>query len=180
MSCKLDRARRATIRTGGGFTLVEILIVVMILAIIAAVTVPGFSNASAMARASMIADNLRLMRMQISVFKNQHLGVPPGYPGGDPGATPTYEAFVDHMTGGTNADCEIGDHSQDAYPFGPYFREIAANPMNDKATVQIIPDGGAFPSEGDNSHGYIYKPQTCEFRADSSGSDENGKLFFEY
>ena len=45
---------------------------------VAAVAIPRFSNASALARASMVADNLRLMRMQLEVFKAHHAGVAPG------------------------------------------------------------------------------------------------------
>ena len=52
------------------FTLVEILIVVVILGILAAIVLPKFSNASAIARASMLADDLRVIRMQVQVYRS--------------------------------------------------------------------------------------------------------------
>lgn len=166
--------------TNGGFTLVEILIVVLLLGIIAAIALPRFSNASSLARGSMLADNLRLMRMQLEVFKCQHRGAPPGYPGGDPTVAPTFVTFSAHMTQGTNENCDVGVPGGAGFPFGPYFRELPTNPLNDKSTVQIIGNAEAFPIAGDDSHGYIYQPFTLIFKADSPGVDQDGKLYFEY
>ena len=163
-----------------GFTLVEILIVVIILGIVAAVALPRFSNASATARYSMLADNLRLIRMQIVIFTSQHMDVAPGYPNCDPTAAPTQEAFITYMTQSSNALGQTAAPGTPGFKFGPYFSELPPNPLNGKATVQIIADGGELPAAGDDSHGYVYKPATLKFRADSSGTDNEGKLFYDY
>ncbi len=163
-----------------GFTLVEILIVVVILGILGAMIIPRFSNASEIARASMLADDLRLIRMQIAVFRCQHLGVAPGYPDGDPSNAPTEAEFISHMTQASDAGGNTAAAGTPGFRYGPYFREIAANPVNGKATIQIIPDGGAFPVAGDDSHGFIFQPSTLKFKADTAGADESGKLFFDY
>jgi general secretion pathway protein G len=163
-----------------GFTLVEILIVVIILGILAAIVIPQFSTASNEARSSMLADHMRIMRTQISVFEAQHIGVPPGYPDGDLSQAPTEEAFISHITQFSNSSGDVSDTADAEYRYGPYFSRMPTNPLNNKATVEIIADGGEFPTEGDNSHGFIYQPSTMEFRADSPGSDENGKRYFDY
>src|SRR5579864_7959116 len=71
-----------------GFTLIEIMIVVIILGILAAIAIPQFSSASGEARLSTMRDILRFMRSQITVYKAQHQDVPPGYPNGNITATP--------------------------------------------------------------------------------------------
>jgi len=162
------------------FTLVEILIVVLLLGILAAIVLPGFSNVSATGRASMLADDLRILRSQIQVYKSQHLDVPAGYPGGDPTASPTEAAFVDHMTKSSKPTGETADVGTPGFDYGPYFREIPPNPVNGKATVQVIDDGAAFPAAPDNSHGWIYQPESMTLKADCTGSDEKGVTYFEY
>src|ERR1700750_1796376 len=80
------------------FTLVEILIVVVILGILAAIVVPQFSNASLVARENTLKDDLRYLRTQVMVYKAQHLDMAPGYPGGSSAATPTEASYLDQMT----------------------------------------------------------------------------------
>ena len=166
--------------TGKGFTLIELLIVVVILAAIAAIVLPKFSNASATARASMLADDLRITRMQISVYKHQHRGVPPGYPDGDIESEPTEAAFVAQMTLLSDADGETAPIGTEGYDFGPYLREIPVNPVNDKRTIQVIGDEEQLPTEGDDSHGWVYQPTTLTIKSDASGQDESGKKYIDY
>src|SRR5207249_6446408 len=56
-----------------GFTLVEILIVVIILGILAAIVIPQFTNASQDARKSSLSSQLQTVRSQIELYKLQHL-----------------------------------------------------------------------------------------------------------
>lgn len=162
------------------FSLVELLIVVVLLGILAAIIIPKFSNASASARASMLADNLRIFRTQLPVFEAQHRGIAAGYPNGNTSATPTESAFVLHMTKASNDSFQTANPGTPGYNYGPYFGQIPQNPVNGNNRVQIIANDGDFPDDGDNSHGWIYQPATLLFKADSSETDDNGKLYFDY
>jgi len=148
--------------------------------LLAAIVLPKFSNASAVARQSTLADHLRMIRMQLAVFRSQHFGVAPGYPDCDTSKAPTEEAFIEHLTMASNEEGETADPGTPGYDYGPYLFAMVANPINGKATIQIIGDDEAFPEAGDDSHGFIYKPATLTFKADLPGTDEDGKLFFEY
>ena len=167
-------------RAWKAFTLLEILVVVLILGVLAAVVVPKFSNASDVARASMLADDLRVFRTQLAVYRCQHLEVPCGYPNGDPTAGPTENAFVLQMTKASTVRGETDEPGTPGYPCGPYLREILPNPVNSKATVQMIGNGEDFPAAGDNSHGWVYQPSTMLFKGDCPGADDRGKSYFDY
>ena len=162
------------------FTLVEMLVVVLILAVLAAIVLPAFSNASAVARASMLADDLRVFRTHLQVFKGQHRGVSAGYPNCDPAASPTEAAFVAHMTMASTWQGQTAAPGTAGYEHGPYLREIPPNPVNGKTSAEMIPDGSGFPSSADDTHGWVYQPSTLTFRGDSVGSADTGKDYFEY
>ena len=61
-----------------GFTLVEILIVVIILGILAAIVIPQFTNASKEAKQSSLVTMVQSLRSQIALFKLQHNDYLPG------------------------------------------------------------------------------------------------------
>jgi len=66
---------RAQVRKA--FTLVEILIVVVILGILAAIVIQQFTNASEEAQASSAASQLSTVRNQIELFRVRNNGTPP-------------------------------------------------------------------------------------------------------
>lgn len=108
-----------------GFTLVEILIVVVILGILAAIVIPQFSSASESARASSLKSTLQTVRSQIELFQVQHNGnYPPAMVDGAAGSLPTWQ----HMTDDHDWNATDGyDFTGDA--FGPYLQKFPANPF---------------------------------------------------
>src|SRR5215217_6059081 len=85
-----------------GFTLIEILIVVVILGILAAIVFPELSSASRQAREGVLKHDLRFMREQILRYRIQHDDVAPGYPPANPSGVPTDVSFTGQMTGHTD------------------------------------------------------------------------------
>ncbi len=61
-----------------GFTLIEILIVVVILGILAAIVIPQFTNASQEAAESSVKSQLQTVRSQIELYRVRNNGNMPG------------------------------------------------------------------------------------------------------
>ncbi|MCB9864603.1 MAG: prepilin-type N-terminal cleavage/methylation domain-containing protein, partial [Phycisphaerales bacterium] len=86
-----------------GFTLVELLIVVMVLGILAAVVIPQFSDASEDAKIAALATDLQTVRMAIGRYTVEHDGRTPNL---DPDGLErnTSVGFVNRLTQRTNKD----------------------------------------------------------------------------
>jgi len=162
-----------------GFTLVELLIVVVILGILAGIVIAGFSNTSTEAKENMLKENLRMIRTQIGVYRAQHIDVSPGYAGGDDTGVPTEADFVAQMTQKTD---QYGDTTDDAdADFGPYMRVWPENPITKKSAVLILGNDEEVPgtaAEGD--YGWLFKPSTVVFKAYCVGVDSLGVSYLDY
>jgi len=140
--------------TNAGFTLVEILIVVVILGILAAIVIPQFTQASTEARENSLRANLQTMRSQIELYKIQH--------NDDMPATVSGVDFEDAMTGYTlitGASC-----AQTATnALGPYIQQLPENPFTNVSTVgEVTVDTGL----GDAATGWEFNTLTGQFHAD--------------
>jgi len=72
-------ARLAHRTPARGFTLVEILIVVVILGILAAIVIPQFTNASEEASASSLKSQLQTIRSQTELYRVKNQGTLPDF-----------------------------------------------------------------------------------------------------
>lgn len=115
---------KTTIRNRkSGFTLVEILIVVIILGILAAIVIPQFTNASTSARVASLQGQLQTLRSQIQLFKLQHNDVLPDL------VTNQWNQLMSK----TNVSGAVDTTATGVY--GPYLESIPANPLNSNSTV---------------------------------------------
>lgn len=169
------KKRAATARA---FTLVEILIVVVILGILAAIAVPKLSNAAHAARESTLKEDLRFLRTQIAVFNSQHRDTFPGYPGGDTTATPSETLFVDQLTLHTDENCNPSATASATFKFGPYLSRMPENPVSSFVTITIVDPAGTFTADG--TTGWLYQPSTGRIQANMVGADSDGKPFANY
>jgi len=167
-------------RKARAFTLIEILAVVVLLGILAAIVVPQIASSSTSAKQSALATDLQLLHRFIMVYTAHHREVAPGYPDGDTTQAPDEQAFVEQATMSSNTAGETAAVGTEGFERGPYVQKMPVNPLNDKDTIEMLGDGEEFPADADNSHGWIYKAATGEIRADVTGADSNGTRYYDY
>ncbi len=118
-----------------GFTLIEVLLVVVILAVLAGMTVTRFLNVADDAKQSTLKHNLAVLETQLELYRAQHLN--------------SYPKIVDNslpqLTSATNAKGEIGPAGPD-YPFGPYLIEPPMNPYDGSKAVVSVEYPGERPT----------------------------------
>jgi general secretion pathway protein G len=127
-------------RNARGFTLVEILIVVIILGILAAIVIPQFTNASNDARNNSLSSTLQTVRSQLELFKIQHGDKPPVAAG-----------MWAIMTGKSNTTDTQNVNTSGV--FGPYLQQAPVNPLNGQSAV------GASAS---TTVGWVYTASTTD------------------
>jgi prepilin-type N-terminal cleavage/methylation domain-containing protein len=165
----------------GGFTLIEILIVVAILGILAAIVVPELSSASRQAREGVMKDDVRFMREQILRYRIQHDDIAPGYPAGNPAGAPTSADFVAQMTLYTDFRGNTAAAYSDTFRYGPYLTKIPDNPLTGVSGIDVVVNGAALPApDKTQPYGWIYKPETLEFVPNMPGADLDGKAYTSY
>ena len=161
-------------QTRKGFTLIEILIVVIILGILAAIVIPQFTNASKEAKQSSLVTQVQSLRSQIALYKLQHNDNLPGAVGatgtllsGDPaviGGAPAADSFWAQMT--LYSDITGKTYATKAAAgttpvYGPYMQSIAVNPLTNGS---LLKDGAATTAG-------------CDFIYDYAGGNGSGKLW---
>ena len=137
-----------------GFTLVEIMIVIVIIAVLAAAIIPQFTDSTNDARESTARFNLQTLRGQLEVYRAQHLG--------------QYPPTLADLARRTNAD-----HTITGTPtLGPYCFEIPSDAVTDTSTVTAStanPIGGTIAG---TAGGWIYNATTGELRINHKDYDE--------
>ena len=142
-----------------GFTLIEVLIVVIIMAVLAATIIPQFSTSTKDAKMSNLKFNLHTIRSQLEMYKEHHLGTyPPAAAGTD---------FANQMTQKTDQNTTIDVNGA----YGPYIEgSIPVNPFNNSATVAIVT--GDTPPAGvtGSDDGWQYNPAQGWFLSERHGN----------
>jgi general secretion pathway protein G len=127
------------------FTLVEVLIVVVIMAILAATIIPQFTDSTKDAKLSTSKFNLHTLRSQIELYRTQHTGLNPS-------------GSLAELLTTTNSQGTVGSGA--AFPYGPYLRDLPVNPFTNSATVTVITNDPAVATDVTGSGGWLYNVTT--------------------
>jgi general secretion pathway protein G len=133
-----------------GFTLVEVLIVVVILGILAAVVIPQFANAGDEAKIKALQTHLQVVRSQLQLYRMQHNE-----------SWPALRTFAAQMTLASKADGSTAAVGTAGYPLGPYLQAVPSNPY-------LTTNAATVSSGAVGSSAWYYNETTGEFKANDT------------
>jgi len=147
-------------RVRSSFTLVELLIIVVILAIIGMMVLPRFTTASEEARESALLTDIQITRRQIKLYQTQHAGRLPhlNETGAEDGAN-----FTKRLTSRTDVDGKLNPNGL----MGPYLMEWPENPFSTAAVATEIKFAAASTTPRDGTTGWYYSTTTGVVSANS-------------
>lgn len=172
------------IRKQAGFTLIEMIIVVLLLGILAMVIIPQITVSTGEARLNTLRTNLSTVRGAIELYYHQHNNTYPGAVKTDGSGTATVAAdlpaaFIDQLTKYTEVNGEAnGDRTALTAPiYGPYLKtaSLPENPYNESTgvtcdiTVTDVTTRTATPADGT---GWKFYVQTGVFIANDSAANQ--------
>ncbi len=163
-----------------GFSLVELMIVVAVLGILAAIVVPQFQSYTTQAKEASAKSDLRTLRSAIELYTVQHNGVPPGYPNGDVTAAPVEQIFIWQLTMASNKSGQTANPGTAGFGLGPYVKAFPKNPFNNLGLVKMVGNSEGFPASATGDFGYIYQPATVTVRLDWPETDKGGINYYDY
>ncbi len=139
------------------FTLVELMIVVAILGILAAIVIPEFQGYQQKTKETQALTNLRTFREAVQRYYVKY-GVAPGYPNNDSTQTPNYLILAAQLTTEEK-----------------YLPRLPKNPFNDSTAIQVLTNQQtlAEPTEYNTAYGWLYHPASRTVKLNTPG-------YFEY
>ena len=162
-------------RAPKGFTLIEILIVVIILGILAAIVIPQFTNASKDAKQSSLVTMVQSLRSQIALFKLQHNDRLPGAnPLVDSGGTFDATVFWNQITQFSDLNGGVAAAKDATHVYGPYMQQIPTNSLNGLSTVG--PTVGDADPAADCGWAYDYQAGIGSGQVWGTGLDKKARI----
>ena len=182
-----------SVKRQSGFTLVELLIVAIILAILAAIIVPQFASTTVDAQESALRANVTGMRSAINLYRQQHGEYPgvvtaipdgtvtcaPGTPGaGAGGDQATLQSQLTLYSNRNGMSCSVAGTD---FPFGPYIQDevLPTNPITDLDTVAFV-SAGNLNVPADVGGGWKYDTLAGKFIVNDSTDDSQGDPYSTY
>lgn len=174
-----------------GFTLVELLIVAIILAILAAIIIPQFASTTTDAQESALRANLSAFRSTSDLYRQQHNGVYPGVNtavGGvcsgtaGTGVAGNQQAIEDQLTRYSNLAGQTCSLPDAGFAFGPYIQEdvLPTNPITGSGVFAIISTGDLEMTADGAGLGWKYDTASGKIIANDTDLDSAGVAYSTY
>lgn len=159
------------------FSLVELVIVIVILGIVAAIAIPRISSGSRNAGESALRANLATIRNAIDWYYGEHGNTFPGAKGDGVNGDNSEGAFINQLTQYSNSSGGVSDTKDAAHPFGPYIRgsfpKLPVGANAGKATVTVVTDASPLAASPGDGNGWKYSTATGQVIANvtDAGAD---------
>jgi general secretion pathway protein G len=148
----------ASLRRRSGFTLIEILMVVVILGVLATVIIGLFNNTTSDASTGALKDDLRGIRSALQIYYAQH------------GSYPTLASFEAQMTKYSDASGATASAATTTFTFGPYLLHMPALPVGSNRGITTLT--GTSYADG---FGWQYDQTTGSFKANCADTESDGQ-----
>lgn len=167
-------------------SLVELIVVVILLGIVAALTIPRFSRAATHRGESELRPRLRMLRSAIEAFYYDHGFHPGARPDGTAeGVAGSEAAFVSQLCHYTDADGVVSQVRDERFCFGPYLAEgVPSCPVPPRRGVKgvYVIRGGQIPRYKPDAPGagWVYNCDTGYICVNSNLRDGDGVPYVGY
>ena len=158
--------RHSSLVTDKGLTLIELLLVVIVLGILAAVGIPQFTDATKDSKEATLKSDLASLRSAIELYYQQHSYIYPGQKKYTDGTDTTTaqereDSFIKQLTlyskndGRTSASLDLTN-----YPFGPYLKQgipsniLAISPSGTEKGVLVGTETTVLTAEASPTKGW--------------------------
>ncbi len=183
----IDSRSNLVSRMQRGFTLVELLIVAIILAVLAAVVIPQFSSSTVDAREAALDADLSVLRSSIELYRAQHNNTFPGVNvssgltctvgAAGTAAVNSADALKDQLTRFSNAAGATCTGADTQTKLGPYIRKgFPAEPITGSTAIAISTTGTPLAPAAATG-GWIYNTVTGEIVMNSNAVDSKGVAY---